>query len=103
MKVQYQKEKVIDLDEGVLLNFTSTETKLLKIHIPETFANVDRVIIRAHLMRHSKPLNESFYFYVNNGNENPSPANHDFKGDEIWNVGKGVVIHNTTSSMLVPG
>ena len=89
---------MINLDEGIILNFTSTESHLLKIHIPEGIVDIDRIIIRAHLLRAHRSSNESFYFYVNNGNENPSPTKYDYIGDEIWNIGKGVVLHNTTTS-----
>ena len=45
-------------------------------------------------------MEEAFYFYVNNGNENPSSTKHDYRGEEIWITGKGVVIHNVTAQPI---
>jgi hypothetical protein len=45
-------------------------------------------------------LKEAFYFYVNNGNENPSPVKHDYRGEEIWVTGKGIVVHNNTENTV---
>lgn len=59
---------------------------------------IDRIIIKAHLVRQiGKDYNETFSFFVNYGNENPSASSHNFIGEEIWNVGKGVVIHNSST------
>lgn len=70
--------------------------------MPDTAKDIDRIIIRAHLVYGSQ-LEEAFYFYVNNGNENPSPIKNDFLGDEIWITGKGVVIHNNTQNTVTAG
>lgn len=55
---------------------------------------MDRILIKAHFIHErGKPINETFYFYMNRGNENPSPAQHEYVAEEIWGVGKGVVIN----------
>ena len=37
--------------------------------------------------------------YVNEGNENPSTTVYDYKADEIWSVGKGVVITKNDTNL----
>lgn len=76
--------------------FEESGNQLFKVHVPPTQEGIDRLIIRAHVVTGSQEQ-EAFYFYVNNGNDNPSPAKHDYRGEEIWITGKGVVIHNTTA------
>lgn len=54
---------------------------------------IDRIIVRAHLiLEKGKTYNETFHFYINEGNNDPTPTHYDYIADEIWAVGKGVVI-----------
>ena len=65
---------------------------MLKLEIPEIEGQLDRIVLEVY--RTARNTNVSYEFYVNIGNDNPTPKNYDFIGEEIWNFGKGLVIHN---------
>lgn len=68
------------------------ESKLLKLEIPALDEQISRLVMKAH--RTTKSTNGSYSFYVKAGNENPTPLVFDYIGEEIWNFGKGLVIHD---------
>lgn len=38
---------------------------------------------------------------MNEGDSNPSPIKYDYKGEEIWTLGKGTVITNKIDNLTV--
>lgn len=101
MKIHYQAEYDISAGDGVIINFIDTTDEELKVILPRNMENVDRVIIRAHLLAEKgTQLKETFHFYVSEGNTPPTPAKYDYSAEPIWLIGKGVVIHKNNSNLL---
>ena len=74
---------------------------VVKIGMPQTMSDVDRIIIRAHYLYDKNViLNETFHFYINEGNEIPSPSSYHYMAEEIWSIGKGVVIYKNDTNLM---
>jgi len=59
----------------VIVKFDNETESILKIGMPSTMDGIDRILIRAHhIYEKNTILNESFHFYINEGNETPSPS-----------------------------
>ena len=77
------------------LKFDSNEAKVVRFFIPENVKNFQRILVKVQQTKPNK-VNESFSFYMNEGQNIPTTSRHLFKGMEAWNSGKCVLITNTS-------
>ncbi|CAD8211551.1 unnamed protein product [Paramecium octaurelia] len=100
LTIHYEEEEVLQLGEAVIVKFDNETESILKIGMPKSMDGVDRVLIRAHYLQdRNTQLNESFHFYINEGNETPSPMQFQYEAEEIWMVGKGAVIYKNSTNL----
>ncbi|CAD8114915.1 unnamed protein product [Paramecium primaurelia] len=100
LTIHYEEEEILQLGQAVIVKFDNETESILKIGMPSTMDGVDRILIRAHhIYEKNTILNESFHFYINEGNEIPSPSQFQYEAEEIWMVGKGVVIYKNSTNL----
>lgn len=65
---------MLEINEGELITLDSVESKIVKLQIPELNGEIDRLVMKAH--RTTKKTNGSYAFYVNIGDDNPTPLDY---------------------------
>ncbi|CAD8113371.1 unnamed protein product [Paramecium primaurelia] len=100
LTIHYEEEEVLQLGEAVIVKFDNETESILKIGLPSSMDEIDRILIRAHYIEDRNTiLNESFHFYINEGNETPSPILFDYEAEGIWRIGKGIVIYKNSTNL----
>ncbi|CAK89337.1 unnamed protein product (macronuclear) [Paramecium tetraurelia] len=100
LTIHYEEEEVLALGEAVIVKFANETESILKVGMPSSMDGIDRILIRAHYIQdRNTVLKESFHFYVNEGNETPSPVQFQYEAEGIWMIGKGVVIYKNSTNL----
>lgn len=87
-----EKQRFIQLNSDsykIGLNFDNHKVEVLKLYIPQSYKNVQKVLIEVQEMSFLNEDGPFFVYYKKDGT--PSSDNNDLIGEDIWDSGKLVI------------